>query len=46
LAYVDFDGDSVLRTVSTQKTIDEEFLSTHCPNVIEAVEKIAIWLDD
>jgi aspartate aminotransferase len=46
LAYVDFDGDSVLRTVSAQKTIDEEFLSTHCPNVIEAVEKIAIWFDD
>jgi aspartate aminotransferase len=47
LAYVDFDGAKALsrvRDLGPREDIDEGFLSTHCPNVVNAIEAMAQWV--
>jgi aspartate aminotransferase len=47
IAYVDFDGArsiAALEVLGSEATVDEAFLRTHCPNVIEAHEALADWL--
>jgi aspartate aminotransferase len=47
LAYVDFDGARALTIVESQGDgyqIDDNFLFTHCPNVVNAVNAICEWV--
>jgi aspartate aminotransferase len=45
LAYVDFDGAAALQAAGAASALDEDFLSCHCANVMDAVENIGAWLD-
>ncbi|KOH43461.1 pyridoxal phosphate-dependent aminotransferase [Sunxiuqinia dokdonensis] len=48
MAYVDFDGKLVLEKAMTEwkdLELDETFLKTHCPKMIEATELLKAWLD-
>lgn len=47
LAYVDFDGARVLSVIESSPDgfdIDEQFLDTHCPNVVAATRQICDWV--
>jgi aspartate aminotransferase len=46
LAYVDFDGAKVMRALMADDSakIDDEFLFTHCPNVVTATRRICDWV--
>jgi hypothetical protein len=46
LAYVNFDGAQVLaasKVVPLNTELPDDFLSTHCPDTIEAMKLIAEW---
>ncbi|MEO1228051.1 MAG: aminotransferase class I/II-fold pyridoxal phosphate-dependent enzyme [Myxococcota bacterium] len=46
LAYVDFDGGRALyasQSVTEPEALDEEFLRTFCPNVTNAIDRLAEW---
>jgi aspartate aminotransferase len=46
MAYVDFDGAkvmSILESEGEDTPIDEDFLRTHCPNVVMATERMCDW---
>jgi aspartate aminotransferase len=48
LAYVDFDGARVLsasETIPLDQPLPEKFLTTHCGRVLEAMDRIADWLN-
>jgi len=48
LAYVDFDGARVLsasETIPLDQPLPEAFLATHCGRVLEAMDRIADWLN-
>lgn len=46
MAYVDFDGKTVLDEAMKQDTIvDEFFIKTHCGKMVEAIERLEQWLD-
>jgi aspartate aminotransferase len=44
LSYVNFDGAAALAAVAAGETVDEDFLRHHCPDTIEAIERIANWV--
>jgi aspartate aminotransferase len=47
LAYVDFDGARALSFIENQPddyVIDDAFVTANCPNVVEAIERIAKWV--
>jgi aspartate aminotransferase len=46
LALVDFDGGAALEALGATGSLeaDPEFLRAHCPDVVEAIERIASWL--
>ncbi len=44
LSYVNFDGAKALRAIEAGEKIDEGFLRRHCPDTIEAMERIAGWV--
>ena len=47
LAYVDFDGARALSFIENQADdyiIDDAFVTAHCPNVVEAIERVAKWV--
>ena len=49
LAFVDFDGAKALAGVEAlaqDEGLDMGFLQTHCPQVLEAVDRIGAWLRD
>lgn len=49
LAYVNFDGAEALsasREVSLDQELPESFLQTHCPDTVEAIERIAAWVNE
>lgn len=46
LAYVDFDGARALVACDNEysdQTLDEEFLTLYCPNVVQAIKAMAAW---
>jgi aspartate aminotransferase len=46
MAYVDFDGTKALTILEASgegTPIDEDFLRTHCPNVVMATERMCQW---
>lgn len=48
LAYVDFDGKSVLKgldSIPKYQIPDEDFLEKYCPNVMEAIRRINDWMN-
>lgn len=48
MAYVDFEGKLVLEKAMTEwkdRELDETFLKTYCPKMIEATELLKEWLD-
>ena len=48
LAYVDFDGAKALaaaHAVPAEQPLDDAFLREHCPQVVEAVDTLANWLE-
>jgi aspartate aminotransferase len=47
MAYVDFDGAktlSILESAGDAYRVDEDFLRTHCPNVVMATERMCEWV--
>jgi aspartate aminotransferase len=46
LALVDFDGGAALEALGATGALecDEEFLRAHCPDAVEAIERIISWL--
>ncbi len=46
LAYVDFDGARVMSMLASRQSveIDDEFLETHCPNVVNATRRMCDWV--
>jgi aspartate aminotransferase len=44
LSYVNFDGAVALAAVARGETVDEAFLRRHCPDTIEAMERIGSWV--
>lgn len=47
LAYVDFDGEGALEALAAPGSrVDEAFLQTHCSQMLEAVDRMAAWLED
>ncbi len=47
MAYVDFDGAktlSILESAGDDLRVDEDFLRTHCPNVVMATERMCEWV--
>ncbi|MCG7927844.1 MAG: aminotransferase class I/II-fold pyridoxal phosphate-dependent enzyme, partial [Candidatus Thiodiazotropha taylori] len=44
MAYVDFDGERALTAADPETEIDEAFLNEYCPNLINAMERIEMWL--
>lgn len=47
LAYVDFDGARTLaasESLSSDLLLNENFLATYCPRVLEAIDRICNWL--
>jgi aspartate aminotransferase len=46
LAYVNFDGEAVLAALAEREDgpLDEGFLRTHCPQTLEAIERICAWM--
>jgi aspartate aminotransferase len=46
MAYVDFDGAKALSILESSENveIDDDFLFTHCPNVVNATRRIADWV--
>ena len=43
-ALVDFDGAAALSAAATAP-VDEAFLRTYCPNVVEGIERVAEWAE-
>ncbi|WP_347838111.1 aminotransferase class I/II-fold pyridoxal phosphate-dependent enzyme [uncultured Draconibacterium sp.] len=49
IAYVDFDGESVLKTAMTEykdTPLTEAFLKKYCSKMIYAIKKLEDWLDE
>jgi aspartate aminotransferase len=49
LAYVDFDGAEALAACKNEyadKLLDKKFAETHCPNIVEAFDRLGNWLVD
>ncbi len=47
MAYVDFNGSEALKLAAgefSEKSLDESFVKQTCPNMIEAIEQLGIWL--
>jgi aspartate aminotransferase len=47
LAYVNFDGARAIAAaeqVDRGERLDEKFLREHCPQTLEAIEKLCAWL--
>ena len=45
LAFVDFDGTEAIRGIMTQnQTVDDAFLKTYCPNMVNGVNRLIEWL--
>ncbi|MCG8071315.1 MAG: pyridoxal phosphate-dependent aminotransferase [Candidatus Thiodiazotropha taylori] len=44
MAYVDFDGERALTAADPETEIDEAFLNEYCPNLINAMDRIEMWL--
>lgn len=47
IAYVDFDGARALADAEAraEDKLDHDFLRVHCPSVVEAIERLAAWLE-
>lgn len=48
LAYVDFEGARAMaaaETLSSESPITSDFLSAYCSHILEAVEKIIVWIN-
>ena len=43
LSYTDFDGTEFFRNVIDYKSITEEMVKSHAPNVVEGVSKLSNW---
>ncbi len=46
IAFVDFDGDEVLKAYQENNKIDLEFIKNYTPNVFDGVEKIKSFIKD
>lgn len=49
MAYVDFDGEKILEEsmkVKKEVQLDNNFLKSYCPKMIEAIDKLEDWLDN
>lgn len=49
LSYVDFDGGAVLdaaRAVPPETSLGADFLCTHCPRTVRAIDVLCAWLGD
>lgn len=49
MAYVDFDGEQVLKVVSripADQALDDDFLLKNCPKVMQAVNRICNWVNN
>jgi len=44
LSYVNFDGAAALAAAESGAAIDAVFLRRHCPDTLEAMDRIAGWL--
>gem|GEM_PF-5059197 len=44
IAYVDFDGASVLKALADGETADTEFLRKYCPKVMTAIDRMAEFI--
>lgn len=44
LAYVDFDGGAAIEAARGVDVLDEAFVATHCPRVVEAITRMCAWL--
>jgi len=45
MAYVDFDGAAALAAVDAHTPVDQVFLQAHCPHLLEAMGRVAAWLE-
>lgn len=43
LSYVNFNGAAALSAVDAGETVDEAFVRRHCPETIEAIDRMAAW---
>ncbi len=43
LSYVNFDGTAALQAAEAGETVDEAFIRRHCPDSVEAFERMANW---
>ncbi len=49
MAYVDFDGETVLKTAMNEykdMPLTEEFLKKYCSKIVHAIDKLEVWLDN
>ncbi|CAI8260293.1 MAG: Uncharacterised protein [Polaribacter sp. SA4-10] len=46
IAFVDFDGQKVMKSYQEAKEIDIDFIKRHTPNIFEGVEKIKKFITD
>jgi aspartate aminotransferase len=44
LSYVNFDGGAALAAAQGGAEVDDAFLKRHCPDTLEAIERIAAWV--
>ena len=48
IAYVNFDGGMAIKISQENygnRNLDEAFLKIYCPNVVEAIEKMKVWIN-
>jgi len=44
LSYVNFDGEKALAAAEAGEGVDEAFIRRHCPDTVEAMQRIAGWV--
>ena len=43
LSYTDFDGDVLLKNISSSKKLDDDFIEKYAPNIVEGTNKLVEW---
>ena len=46
IAFVDFNGQKIMKTYQTNKNIDAAFIKQNAPNVIAGIKKIKSFISD